>query len=230
MITLSIPYGQKTLPLQIPEEHWGELLAPHEVRPVSFQKGLIEAIKNPLDSPPLNEFLKGCHSLLIVVNDETRPTPSGQVLESLWPELSVFPLKIIVATGTHQSSSEEGCRRIFGSLWPAIKTRLFFHDCREERGMVYLGETSQGTRVMINQQIMMADRLLVIGSVEPHYFAGYTGGRKAIVPGLASYSTIVANHSLAMDLKAQPLRLAGNPVHEDLEEALRLLPVPPIFS
>jgi nickel-dependent lactate racemase len=77
---------------------------------------------------------------------------------------------------------------------------------------------------------MMADRLLVIGSVEPHYFAGYTGGRKAIIPGVASYSSIVANHSLAMDLNAQPLRLAGNPVHEDLEEALRLLTIPPIFS
>ena len=77
---------------------------------------------------------------------------------------------------------------------------------------------------------MMADRLLVIGSVEPHYFAGYTGGRKGVIPGVAAYSTIVANHSLAMDLNARPLRLAGNPVHEDLEEALRLLTIPPIFS
>ena len=86
-----------------------------------------------------------------------------------------------------------------------------------------------GTRVVINQQIMMADRLLVIGSVEPHYFAGYTGGRKAIIPGVAAYSSIVANHSLAMDLNAQPLRLAGNPVHEDLEEALRCCRFRPSF-
>ena len=230
MKTLSIPYGDKTLPLQIPEEHWGELLAPREVLPVSFQKGLRQALENPLDSPPLAEFLKGCRSLLILVNDETRPTPSGQVLEFLWPELSALPQKILVATGTHQPSSEEGCRRIFGPLWPGVKDQVFFHDCREEREMVFLGETSRGTRVVINQQIMMADRLLVIGSVEPHYFAGYTGGRKAIVPGVAAYSSIVVNHSLAMDLNARPLRLTGNPVHEDLEEALRLLPVPPIFS
>ncbi|MBI4767427.1 MAG: nickel-dependent lactate racemase [Deltaproteobacteria bacterium] len=230
MKSLSIPYGDKILPLQIPEENWGELLAPREVLPVSFQKGLIQAFANPLDSPPLDEFLKGGRSLLILVNDETRPTPSGQVLEFLWPEISAFPKKILVATGTHRPSREEGCRRIFGPLWPEIKDQVFFHDCREERGMVFLGETSWGTRVFVNQRVLMADRLLVIGSVEPHYFAGYTGGRKAIVPGVAAYSSIVANHSLAMDLMASPLRLAGNPVHEDLEEALRLLTVPPIFS
>ena len=73
--------------------------------------------------------------------------------------------------------------------------------------MVFLGETSRGTRVLINQAIMMADRLLVIGSVEPHYFAGYTGGRKALLPGVAAYSSIVANHSLAMEAGAQPLGL-----------------------
>ncbi len=136
----------------------------------------------------------------------------------------------MVATGTHKKSSEEGCRTIFGALWPEVKDRVQFHDCRQEGGMIFLGETSRGTRVLINQEIMMADRLLVIGSVEPHYFAGYTGGRKAILPGVAAHSSIVANHSLAMDLNAQPLRLAGNPVHEDLEEALRLLSIPPIFS
>ena len=96
--------------------------------------------------------------------------------------------------------------------------------------MVFLGETSRGTRVVINQAIMMADRLLVIGSVEPHYFAGYTGGRKALLPGVAGYSSIVANHSLAMEPGAQPLALSGNPVHEDQEEALGLLLRPPIFS
>ncbi|MBA4395461.1 MAG: general glycosylation pathway protein, partial [Desulfobacca sp.] len=182
------------------------------------------------DSQHLSEFLRGCRSLLILVNDETRPTPTGRVLEYLWPEISGHPLKILVATGTHQKSSEEGCRRIFGPLWPEVKNKLLFHDCRQEREMVFLGETTRGTRVLVNQMLMMADRLLVIGSVEPHYFAGYTGGRKAIVPGVAAYSSIVSNHSLAMDPNSQPLRLTGNPVHEDLEEALHLLPVPPIFS
>jgi lactate racemase len=230
MKTLSIPYGQETLSLSIPTANWGELLSPREVSPISFEEGLKKALDHPLDSDSLIEFLKGCQSLLILVNDETRPTPTGQVLEFLWSEISHYPLTIMVATGTHRKGSEEGCRRIFGPLWPEVKDRLLFHDCRQEREMIFLGETSRGTRVLINPMIMMADRLLVIGSVEPHYFAGYTGGRKALLPGVAAYSSIVANHSLAMDTNSQPLRLEGNPVHEDMEEALQLLPVPPIFS
>ncbi|MHB8842859.1 MAG: nickel-dependent lactate racemase family protein [Candidatus Aquicultor sp.] len=230
MKTLPIPYGNKTLSLEIPEEHWGELLAPAEVHPVSFENGLLQAIENPLGSPSLTEFLKGCRSLLVLVNDETRPTPTGRVLEFIWSEISAYPMKILVATGTHKKSSEEGCRRIFGPLWEEVKKRVLFHDCRQEGGMIFLGETSRGTRVLVNQEIMMADRLLVIGSVEPHYFAGYTGGRKGVIPGVAAFSTIVANHSLAMDLKARPLQMAGNPVHEDLEEAMHLLTIPPIFS
>ena len=75
--------------------------------------------------------------------------------------------------------------------------------------MIFLGTTFRGTRVLLNPQIMMADRVLAIGSVEPHYFAGYTGGRKLIVPGMAAYSTIVANHSLAMEPGAQPLQPVG---------------------
>jgi len=230
MITLSIPYGNKTLPLKIPKKNWGELLAPRETQTLSFETGLKKALEHPLNSPPLADFLKGCRSLLIIVNDQTRPTPTGRVLKFLWPELAPHSLKIMVATGIHKKSSEEGCLRIFDPLWLDVKNKVMFHDCRQERGMVFLGETSRGTRVIINQEVMMADRLLVIGSVEPHYFAGYTGGRKGVIPGVAAYSSIMANHSLAMDLEAQPLRLAGNPVHEDLEEALRLLPVPPIFS
>ncbi len=230
MKIFSIPYGRETVSLQIPEANWGELLSPGEVRSIPLRKGLDQALENPQAAPSLSEFLRGCRSLLILVNDASRPTPTGRVLENLWPEISAFPLRIMVATGTHQKNDEEGCRAIFGPLWPMVKDRVRFHDCRQEGGMIFLGETSRGTRVLINQEIMMADRLLVIGSVEPHYFSGYTGGRKAVLPGVAAHSSIVANHSLAMDLNSQPLRLEGNPVHEDQEEALRLLTIPPVYS
>jgi nickel-dependent lactate racemase len=230
MKTLSIPYGAKTLPLAIPEKNWGELLEPKEAQSIPFEKELRRALEYPLDTPSLGEFLKGCRSLLILINDETRPTPTGKVLEVLWSHISPSPFSILVATGTHKRSSEEGCRRIFGPLWSEVKERILFHDCRQEREMVFLGETTRGTRVLINPALMMADRILAIGSVEPHYFAGYTGGRKMILPGVAAYSTIVANHSMAMDLNSQPLRLEGNPVHEDMEEGARLLSIPPVFS
>ncbi|HMK65130.1 MAG TPA: nickel-dependent lactate racemase [Thermodesulfobacteriota bacterium] len=230
MKTIIIPYGQEEIPLQIPEGNLGEMLMPREIRHREMNAVLQEALREPIASPPLSEFLTGCRSLLIVVNDASRPTPTGAILEALWPEIGSLPFKILVATGTHAPNSEEGCRRIFGKLWPEISNRVLFHDCRQERGMIFLGETSRGTKVLINQEVMMADRLLVIGSIEPHYFAGYTGGRKAILPGVAAYSSIVDNHSLAMESGSLPLRLSGNPVHEDSEEALRLMTVPPVFS
>ena len=227
---LRIPYGNECLPLEINETNWGERLSPTEGEEISWEKGLDQALQNPLDSPGLQEFLRGSRFLLVLVNDETRPTPTGRILEFLWPEIRFHNFQILVAGGVHQPPGEEGCRKIFGSLWGRIKDRVRLHDCRQEGSMVFLGETSRGTRVVINQAIMMADRLLVIGSVEPHYFAGYTGGRKALLPGVAGYSSIVANHSLAMEPGAQPLALSGNPVHEDQEEALGLLLRPPIFS
>ncbi len=230
MKSLKIPYGQKELPLQVPEANWGGWLLPPEPPVLDWGAGLQSALAPSPDSEGLTDFLLGCRSLLIVVNDETRPTPTGKVLEFLWPQIRDLNFKILVATGVHGKSSEAGCAHMFSPLWPFLKEKVFFHDSREERSMIFLGETIRGTRVLINSALMLADRLLVIGSVEPHYFAGYTGGRKMIVPGLAAYSTIVANHSLAMDSEARPLRLVGNPVHEDLVEALQYLTVPPIFS
>jgi nickel-dependent lactate racemase len=187
-------------------------------------------LAHPVGSAGLDTFLEGSRSLLILVNDETRPTPSGRVLEFLWPWIESLPFQIMVAGGVHPPGRPEALSAIFGDLWTKVRDRLLFHDCRQENGMVFLGKTSRGTRVLINPALMMADRLLVIGSVEPHYFAGYTGGRKAILPGVAGYSSIVANHSLAMDPASQPLVLTGNPVHDDMEEALKLLLMPPIFS
>jgi lactate racemase len=228
--SLKIPYGQEEVPLQIPEANWGALLLPPQSPSRSWAEGLQAALSPVPDSESFLEFLSGCRSLLIVVNDETRPTPTGKVLEFLWPRIKDLNFKILVATGVHRKGSETGLTSMFGPLWPALKEKVFFHESREERGMIFLGETMRGTRVLVNSAVMMADRMLVIGSVEPHYFAGYTGGRKMIVPGLAAYSTIVANHALAMESGALPLRLVGNPVHEDLMEAVQFLTVPPVYS
>ena len=229
MKRLKIPYGSQSLALEIPPVHWGELLAPgREAHPRSAD--LQAALQQPLDSPGLDDFLEGCRSLLILVNDETRPTPTGQVLEELWPRISNLNFKILVATGTHRPSREENLEKVFHPLWPELRGKVLFHDSRQEGAMIFLGTTFRGTRVLLNSQIMLADRVLAIGSVEPHYFAGYTGGRKLIVPGIAAHSTIVSNHSLAMEPGAQPLRLLGNPLHEDLMEALQFLTMPPIFS
>lgn len=230
MKPIRVPYGREERTLQLPAENRGEVLRPVAVDPLPWAEGLQAALGRPFDSPRLESFLEGCRSLLILVNDESRPTPSGRVLEAIWPQIARLNFRILVAGGTHAPCRPENLANLFRPLGAELEGKVLFHDSRREGSMIYLGTTWRGTRVLLNPQIMMADRLLAIGSVEPHYFAGYTGGRKLIVPGLAAYSTIVANHAQALEPGAQPLKLLGNPVHEDLMEAVQFLTMPPVFS
>ena len=96
--------------------------------------------------------------------------------------------------------------------------------------MVHIGTSKSGTEMWLNKRGMEADKLVMIGSVEPHYFAGYTGGRKSFLPGIASYSTIEQNHKYALLPEAKALALDGNPVHEDMIDALKVIADKPIFS
>ncbi len=167
--------------------------------------------------------------LLVVVNDATRPTPSADVLRVLRPRLEKWlaspgrELSFAVATGTHRAALPGELEHIFGAeLTRAHGQRIFSHDAKACEQMVQLGWTSRGTKISVNRVLAEAGSVLLINSVEPHYFAGYTGGRKSLFPGLAAYETVWANHRLSMESGSESLVLAGNPVHEDLEEALAM--------
>ena len=103
-----------------------------------------------------------------------------------------------------------------------LKAQVHSHDSRKDR-MVLLGSSKNGTEMDVNEMAVNADRLVIITSVEPHYFAGYTGGRKSFLPGVASFRTIEQNHRLAMRPDAQAIALDGNPVHEDMMDALQVV-------
>jgi nickel-dependent lactate racemase len=134
-----------------------------------------------------------------------------------------------VATGAHRGPTEEEYRQILGDLYEKLKPRCEHHDARKDEDMVDLGNTRNGTPILLNKRIFEADRIIVTGSVEPHYFAGFTGGRKAFLPGIAAYKTIQSNHKLALSPMARSLVLEGNPVHEDMMDALPLIKAP-VFS
>jgi nickel-dependent lactate racemase len=104
------------------------------------------------------------------------------------------------------------------------------HDCREKASLDYLGGTFRGTPVWVNRELLKADRIICINSVEPHFFAGFTGGRKSLIPGLAGFETTVANHSHAKHEDAKSLNLISNPVHLDLEKAVSLIKNKSILS
>jgi nickel-dependent lactate racemase len=187
---------------------------------------LREALERP--SGGLREFLAEAESpLLVVVNDATRPTPSAEVLRVIRSDLDAWlgrqgrEASFVIATGTHRSALPEEVDTLFGADFArAHKQRIFSHDAKDESQLVTIGQTSRGIGIQVNRLLAEAKSVILINSVEPHYFAGYTGGRKSLFPGLAGYDTVWANHKLSMQDGSETLVLEGNPVHEDLEDAL----------
>ncbi|MCK5784972.1 MAG: DUF2088 domain-containing protein [Candidatus Sabulitectum sp.] len=156
--------------------------------------------------------------ITVVVNDGTRPSPAEQ-LSALHPALA-GRVRFLFATGTHRPVTMEERKKILGDLY-ADDVTAESNVCDDGTHM-YLGTTSRGTEVDVHRWLLEGP-VLAVNTVEPHYFAGFSGGRKSFIPGASSRKTIVQNHFLACSLEAQPGRLEGNPVHEDLMEAAEFL-------
>jgi nickel-dependent lactate racemase len=227
---LKVPYGQESVTIKIPNEQFMGEISPNNVQIDDEKKTILDALDNPVESASFNEFLKDTRDLLIIVNDATRPTPTVKVLDIIYDKIKDLNYKIIVATGTHRPPNEEELKFIFGSKLDQVRDRIVIHDSKDNESFEYLTTTSRGTKMYINRLATVADKIIIISSVEPHYFAGYTGGRKSFLPGIASYDTIEQNHKHALDPSAKTLCLDGNPVHEDMVEATKKMMKKNIFN
>ncbi len=168
-------------------------------------------------SPESLETLRG--SVTVIVNDITRPAVTRALLEPVEAAL-LGRASVLVATGAHRDVSSTEKDALLGGLFRGAPWT-----CNSRGGgdRISLGRTSFGTGVLVHPWLLSSDALLVAGSVEPHYFAGFTGGRKAILPGCAAYTSIEDNHFLACAQGSSPAILEGNPVHEDMEEAAAMV-------
>ncbi|MDT5123157.1 MAG: lactate racemase [Acidobacteriota bacterium] len=192
------------------------------------------AIDAPIGSPPLEEIISAGESVLIVVSDATRATAAAQVVNLLVRRLiesGVAPndVSIIFATGIHRAVTPEEKREL---LTPFIAQRIktINHDAQDSASMIQLGTTAHCTPVEVNRALKEHDHVILTGAIGFHYFAGFTGGRKSICPGLASAQTIEATHTLALDLERGGRRagvgtglLEGNAVHEECERVAALI-------
>ncbi|MFQ5910196.1 MAG: nickel-dependent lactate racemase [Thermoplasmata archaeon] len=229
MMEVEVPYGDGTLSARFPDYVSTSIIEPNEV-PQKDEIGLLkEAISNPVSCEPLSEFLGHPDKVLVVVNDATRQTPTSKALEGMDEALRDKKLEFLIATGSHRAPTESEIRSIFGTFYSRYRDCIQYHDSRESE-TIELGVTSRGTPVKINRMLFDFERVVLINSVEPHYFAGFTGGRKSILPGIASFETIEANHKFALEPRARTLSLEGNPVHEDMVEALGFLDSAKLFS
>ncbi|MDR3170685.1 MAG: nickel-dependent lactate racemase [Treponema sp.] len=233
---LTIPYLNTTLPLEFPDENLLAVAEPNDFTVALSPEAILQESMGAggKTGQALETFLQGSSRVLIIINDATRPTPTETMLGVLRPifeqaGLQSENLTFLVATGAHRGPTEEEYRQILGVHYNTLRTRCVHHDARKDEDMVDLGTTRNGTPILLNKRIFEADRIIVTGSVEPHYFAGFTGGRKAFLPGIAAYKTIQANHKQALSPQARSLALEGNPVHEDMMDALPLIKAP-VFS
>nr|MBA2731343.1 nickel-dependent lactate racemase [Acidobacteriota bacterium] len=198
-----------------------------ELRPLTDVE-IGEAVDAPVDSPPLEEIVSPGETVLIVVSDATRASGSAQVVNLLVRRLiesgiSPIDINIIFATGIHRAVTLEEKREL---LTPFIVQRIktLDHDAYDSSSMIQLGTTERGTPIEVNRALKEHDHVILTGAISFHYFAGFTGGRKSICPGLASAQTIEATHMLALDFERGGRRmgvgtglLEGNAVHEECE-------------
>ena len=230
---IPIRYGKDDIiDLSVPEKNLLRVFNPNPVTKFDETTLIAKALANPINQKSFDEFIAGDEKIVIIVNDGTRPTPTAKILKQIYPKLRDKNKIFIIATGCHREGTLDEYNMIFSKeIYPEIraKNEVHDHDSKHDE-MVFLGESKNGTQMYLNKIVAEAKKVIVIGSVEPHYFAGYTGGRKAFLPGTASYESITQNHKLALSPDAQALRLEGNPVHEDMIDAMKVLSNIDVFS
>lgn len=227
---VEVPYGKDKIPVRIDDSRVAGVVVGNDV-PVSDENATIrQALENPINSRSLGDFLKDGGNVLFIVNDATRPTPTARILEAVFQMVRPANPRFIVATGAHRAPTGEEYRQIFGRFYQEYQAQICAHNSRADEDMVSIGTSRNGTELRVNRLVTEANKIITISSVEPHYFAGYTGGRKSFFPGVASYKSIEQNHRHSMDPRAKSLALAGNPVHEDMVDALESLKDKEIFA
>jgi len=212
---------------EIPDSNVASILEPRQLhRLPNPAKAIVEAMAYPIGADPLSSIVREGTRAAILVSDKTRPCPSYEIIPSVVSELLRLGLKksditIFFANGTHKGHAHDEQRTLVGQEI-ADNFRLVEHNCREEGNFVSLGKTTRGTEVSVNRRMLDNDLIIGVANLDVHYFAGYSGGAKSIVPGMAAFHTIRQNHSLMLLPEAEAGVADGNPVREDLEEAAGL--------
>lgn len=233
MPTIQLGYGRDAINFDYDRARF-DVLAPGEGAQPLTDGEIGAAIDNPTGSPPLEDVIGSGDSVLMVVSDATRATGSAQVVNLLVRRLiqagvSPHEIAIIFSTGIHRPVRDDEKAELL-TPFIAQRIRMLDHDAYDSSNLVGLGTTEQGAPVEVNRALRDFSKVILTGAVGFHYFAGFTGGRKSICPGLASAKTIEATHMLAMDFERGGRRagvgaglLEGNAVSEECERVTALI-------
>jgi lactate racemase len=230
MVDVWLPYGKTDVCVRVPARNLLGTIEPKDQQGASDPKVEIErALKEPIGTKRLCEITKPESKVAIVVDDATRDAPSEVMLLPVLAELNGVGVKdenitVIFGCGTHRAVKPEEATELLGA--EVLKRVKTISHCCSDTNLVYIGTTkTHGNKILVNRVFAEADVKVLLGDVNFHYYAGYGGGRKSVLPAVCGAETIQHNHALLLSASARTGNLEGNPVHVDMTEAARLAKV-----
>ena len=229
MEKILLPYGRESVAVEIEEGHLAGVLRSgiHGYKPPMDGEALVRAsMEHPIGTPRLRELAAGKRKIVVIASDHTRPVPSRVIMPQMLAEIRAgnpsADITILVATGLHRTTTRDELATKFGDEITA-RERIVIHDCDDAANLVNIDRLPSGGDLVVNRLAVESDLLVAEGFIEPHFFAGFSGGRKSVLPGIASRATVMYNHNAGFIAhpKARTGVLDGNPVHEDMLFAAR---------
>jgi nickel-dependent lactate racemase len=223
---VTLPYGQESIEIRIPEGNLVGVYSPRDAAPVTEVKAEIRrALAAPIGALPLREQVRGKKSVVLIADDNTRLTPTDQVIPILLDECNAAgvpdsAVTVIIALGTHRFMTDDEIRVKFGAE-TLRRVPIVNHPYKDTAALVDLGTTKNGGRILINRQVVEADFKMGIGSIVPHHIPGYAGGAKIIQPGVSGEETTAYTHLLSVRAPRSYLGVLENPVREELDAMAR---------
>ncbi|SHE90695.1 nickel-dependent lactate racemase [Desulforamulus putei] len=221
-------YGHQTVPVQIKDHNIAGIVGSGLPAAANPREEIEKSLGNPIASPRLQEIVKrkGPGSIVILVTDVSRPIPYQEILEAVLREILAGGVKkeqvqFIIATGAHRPNTETEIKEVFGSL--AGQYPFLNHDC--DKDLVNLGTLTGGAELYVNKRVAEADMVITTGCIMPHNLAGFSGGPKLILPGVAGRKTIEQNHRMMTNQGVGPGKIMNNPIHHQMLEAAERLRV-----
>lgn len=224
---IALAYGHGRLHINAPEQT--VVIAPQEVAGLVDEHAAFDAaVRAPIGTPSLQTLATSTSTVAIVIADITRPSPSERLVPWIMAELGHVPREnfvIINGTGSHRANTRDELIKMLGA--EIVETvRIVNHDAFDDTTLSHLGRTSYGGEIWVNNDYLHADVRIVTGFIEPHFFAGFSGGPKGVVPGVAGIATIMHLHNAQMigDARSTWARLHDNPVQGEIREAVAMAP------
>lgn len=213
-------YGKAGLEIELPDQAF--IVEPKNLPAlVDEREAIRKALRNPIGTPPLKEMVKATDTVAIVISDITRPTPNHILVPLLIEELKHVPLEnfvVINGTGTHRDQTKEEFVQMLGE-WVVNHIRIINNNCHDKDTLSNVGHSRFGCDVYLNKEYVNADFRIVTGFIEPHFFAGFSGGPKGIMPGIAGIETIMTFHNARMI--GDPLSTWGNMTNNPVQDMTR---------